>query len=726
MEASPKQKQVLRFGIFEIDLRGSELRRHGLRQKLAPQPFEVLRAMLERPGEVITRDQLRERLWPDDKFVDYDLGLKKCINRIREVLGDSAENPRFIETVPRHGYRFIAPLERVAGFSPIRAGVLERSPLRIVQMRTGRGEDIAIAEPDTTTQANVPAEPGTRWDRKGLSQIVIAGVVLLILAVISTSLLRKYRSAKHPGAMPEPIILPLIGVAGEETMPAFSPDGSRIAFVCHDSGQKQSGIYAGVVGIQSFVRLTQNGDDYSPVWSPDGREVAFLRNEYDKFLIGVVPGLGGAERVIYTGPRAPLSYETGGGGLSFSPDSKYLAFSEWNADTQEASIKLLTLQDRRTHFLTSPPTGSHDRRPAFSPDGDNLAFIRSWGPTSVEELFVISTAGGEPKQLTFDRKLIYGPPTWTSDGHEILFSSTRGGLTAIWRMSVTGRVVQRVSGVGPVARYPSLSSSGRELAYEHVDEQQNLWRLELKDAAHARGPASVLVPSAKAQNLLPQFSLDGRKIAFQSMRSGYSELWICDADGSNLVQVTQLEGYAGSPHWSPDDRFLAFDYRPREHSEIYIVETASGRSHAVTAFPGADNVVPSWSRDGKWIYFASKREGKVYQIWKVAVNNETATLAPVQVTKYGGFAAAESMDGQQLFYSKFFEPGIWAVPRDGGHETAVWRGPGPDYWSNWAITKGGVYFFVPENEELPPAIEFFDFKAKRVSRLANLDKPSFY
>ncbi|MBV9303091.1 MAG: PD40 domain-containing protein [Acidobacteriaceae bacterium] len=291
---------------------------------------------------------------------------------------------------------------------------------------------------------------------------------------------------------------------------------------------------------------------------------------------------------------------------------------------------------------------------------------------------------------------------------------------------MTGRVVQRVSGVGPVARYPALSFSGGELAYEHVDEQQNLWRVELRDVTHARGPASVLVPSAKTQNLLPQFSPDGRKIAFQSLRSGYSEIWICDAGGSNLVQVTQLEGYAGSPHWSPDHRFLAFDHRPREHSEIYIVEVSTGRSHAVATFPDADNVVPSWSRDGKWIYFASKHGGKAYQIWKVPIKSETATHVPIQVTKYGGFAAAESMDAQQLFYSKFFEPGISAVARDGGREAAVWHGPGPDYWSNWVITKDGVYFFAPEGEGLPPVIEFLDFKAKRVSRLAKLDKPSFY
>src|SRR5215469_9799612 len=101
---------LLSFGTFKVDLKTSELRKAGTKQKLAPQPFQVLQALLERPGEVVTREQLRDLLWPDHTYVDYDLALKKAINRLREVLGDSADNPRFIETLPRRGYRFIASI----------------------------------------------------------------------------------------------------------------------------------------------------------------------------------------------------------------------------------------------------------------------------------------------------------------------------------------------------------------------------------------------------------------------------------------------------------------------------------------------------------------------------------------------------------------------------------------------------------------------------------------
>jgi adenylate cyclase len=114
LEAAPRPSRVIKFGPFEVNLEDAELRKSGMRQKLVGQPFEVLRVLLERPQELVTREQLQQRIWPKDTFVDYDLALKKAVNRIREVLGDSAESPRFIETIPRQGYRFIANIETEA------------------------------------------------------------------------------------------------------------------------------------------------------------------------------------------------------------------------------------------------------------------------------------------------------------------------------------------------------------------------------------------------------------------------------------------------------------------------------------------------------------------------------------------------------------------------------------------------------------------------------------
>jgi Tol biopolymer transport system component/DNA-binding winged helix-turn-helix (wHTH) protein len=722
MQASRSPSRKLRFGVFEIDLFERELRRSGLRQKLGPQPFAFLLAILERPGDLITRDELRQRLWPEGTYVDYELGLKKCVNRVREILGDSADRPRFIETVPRRGYRFIAPVEEVGGFGTEPEAAAKSGPIRSRGLRDGGAGAVKMeSSPE-------PARRGSIWRKLRVRRIFVASALILVLLGASRLLLQRHEPHGSPaktGPAAEPVVLPLISLPGEQSMPAFSPDGSRVAFVSRSAAGKQDGIYVAVVGAQSLVRLTQSKADYSPAWSPDGRELAFLRDRNDEFLIEVVPALGGAEKTIYSGPRWQRGYDSGSGGLCFSTDGKLLAFSESNPANQGASIKVLSLQGSSTRLLTSPTAGFYDLRPSFSPRGDKLAYIRSAGSTCAQELFVVSAAGGKPHQLTFDRAQILGPPAWMPNGREIVFSSRRGGLPTLWRVAASGGTPERVPGAGPIAWYASVSTSGGELAYERVDEEQSLCRLGLKAETRARRSASILVSSNKTYNLLPQFSPDGRRIAFQTERSGYSEVWLCDSDGSKLVQLTNLRGTAGSPHWSADGRYVAFDYEAGQHSEIYVVEVATGQAHALAAFPDADAIGPSWSRNGQWLYFASRRGSKVYQLWKMAFKDGVARSAAVQVTKNGGFAAAESIDGTQLFYSKFYEQGIWAVPSEGGRERAVWTGPGPDYWSNWAVTKDGIYFLAPEGN-LAPEIEFLDFRTGRISRIARLEKPSFY
>ena len=146
--------------------------------------------------------------------------------------------------------------------------------------------------------------------------------------------------------------------------------------------------------------------------------------------------------------------------------------------------------------------------------------------------------------------------------------------------------------------------------YSYASEDESLWKIRVRPDTHVADADAIGLLSSKTSNLMPQFSPDGRKIAFESDRSGYEEIWTCDSDGSNPTQVTRLERYAGSPHWSPDGRYIAFDFRSEGHSQIYLVEVASGATRPVISFPNADNVSPSWSRDGSLIYFASNRGGK--------------------------------------------------------------------------------------------------------------------
>jgi Tol biopolymer transport system component len=265
---------------------------------------------------------------------------------------------------------------------------------------------------------------------------------------------------------------------------------------------------------------------------------------------------------------------------------------------------------------------------------------------------------------------------------------------------------------------PSISSKGHQLIYQQSSGgNANIWQLNLRDQTHIQGSPAILI-SEKGGSTRPHFSPDGKRIAFESGRLGYSDIWACDSDGSNCGQLTSLHGVAGAARWSPDGEYIAFEYRPKELSEIYLLEMRSGVPRLLTSLPGADNGGPNWSRDGKWIYFYSDRGSGSFQLWKMQVNGGT----PVQVTKNGGVFAAESADGRFLYYSKFESPGIWRMPLNGGEEIRVLDQPSGDDWWDWALTRGGIYFFDQSNSGTKTGVKFLDFATGRKVSIANADR----
>ena len=149
------QPSQVRFGVFELDTRTGELRKHGVRLKIQDQPFQVLQALLERPGELVTRDELQTRIWANDTFVDFDQSLNRAINKVREALSDTAGSPRFVETLPRRGYRFIAPVEAVPSFhprQPLAGGNRRRQPSSLPGPTEG-----LVGQPLVSWRLSVPA-----------------------------------------------------------------------------------------------------------------------------------------------------------------------------------------------------------------------------------------------------------------------------------------------------------------------------------------------------------------------------------------------------------------------------------------------------------------------------------------------------------------------------------------------------------------------------------------
>jgi Tol biopolymer transport system component len=480
-------------------------------------------------------------------------------------------------------------------------------------------------------------------------------------------------------------------------------------------------IYVKLIGGGPPLRLTDgDADEYSPTWSPDGRQIVFLRRSTEGAGIFVVPALGGPERKL--GELSARWFPAGiwYGKLSWSPDGRFLALADRGSPAGVERIVLLTAATGEKRPLTSPsaewPFG--DGAPVFSPDGRMLAFARAAGilvsDIYVQPLSSDATAIGEARRITSDRRGVYALD-WTADGRDIVFSSDRGGPFTLWTVSASGGAPEPLASGESGVTWLSIARRGRRAAYTHRDNPQSIWRADgpLATSApareSARGPARLIF--SQRGNAAPQFSPDGRTVAFQSGRSGYQEIWVSDADGSNPQQVTHFAGPAvASPRWSPDGRRIAFDSSKDAPRSVYVIDRDGRALHRLTA--GGQNRRPSWSSDGAWIYFGSARGG-AWQVWKALADGGQ----PMQVTKSGGQEAFESRDGKYVYYARSEGVGIWRIPVNGGEETQVMD---QGTLGHWALLDRGISFINLTGKQ--PAIEFFDFATRHFTTVAVLPK----
>ena len=252
---NPIQRPVTRFQDFQVNLETGELWKAGIRLKVQDQPFKVLAALLQRPGEIVTREELRQLIWPEKSFGDFDHAINLAIAKLRATLGDSADVPHLIETLPRRGYRFVAPVEGQTAPSP-------------------------------------PKVRPPRVTRKTLWLVLGAAAFILLSAVTLLRVLP--RLAEHPSPAVE--VVPLVSMPGNQDMPAVSPDGRQVAF--RYSAAPHPGIYTALVGGEKPLQLTDCDADPSPTWSPDSRQIAFARyrDSESQTSLYVIPALGGSER----------------------------------------------------------------------------------------------------------------------------------------------------------------------------------------------------------------------------------------------------------------------------------------------------------------------------------------------------------------------------------------------------------------------------------------------
>jgi Tol biopolymer transport system component/DNA-binding winged helix-turn-helix (wHTH) protein len=657
--------RMVRFGPFEADLQTQELRKNGRPIWLAGQSFVVLKLLVEKAPELVTREELQLVLWPDDTFVDFEHGLNAAVNKLRETLSDSAEEPKYIETLPRRGYRFIGEVKRLSK----------------------KGDEIG----EDTSGSELAARAGIEKKPRLSAAVGIAVTACVLVGIVAYLRPRPANESKMPAAVP------LTTLPGAEMTPALSPDGTRVAFAWDGAPQgQQKGLelYVKAVESEKVVRLTNHPSSWiTPVWSPDGSQIAYHRLSGEGKGIYVVPAMGGPEKkLLATHLRNREAAQ-----ISWSADGKWIGFADSVSDTELTRVYLLNVETLEAAEIAHNPDCLSELIPTFSHREEKLAYL-CMKNTNDFALYLFKGLRGVPKKFAEFRNSPSGL-AWTSDDQRIVMAATTAMGASLFEIMVADGSIRELPHTEQ-AMYPTISRNNR-LAYNYSLWQSNIWRKDLEKPA---APAVRLIWSTLGEGN-PRYSPDGKRIAFDSWRGGPLEIWIGDADGENVVRIAKMEGIEVGEQWSPDGKKLAFQNNRDQSVSVYIADVEERVARRLqTDVQNAG--MPNWSRDGKWIYFrAFEKVGqKLYRCpaeggkAEVVVNSTEAT------------SPQESFDGEELYY----EAGSVirkVFLKNGMRDEAVAGMPMVATADLWAVTRAGIYFAPYKN---PSRLRYYDFATQSV------------
>jgi serine/threonine protein kinase len=539
--------------------------------------------------------------------------------------------------------------------------------LKALQAKLGPLSSSAVVKPLTASPAK------RRGSRAWL--IAAAAAVVLILG-FAWFFGRRPESAPAP-----PQVTPLTSYPGREEFPSFSPDGNQVAFSWNGEHQDNFDIYVKLLDSTAALRLTSDpAPDLSPAWAPDGRQIAFLRETAEGSSdVIVVPPLGGTER------RLTHVAAAGGWGLTWSRDSRFLVVADRPSSEGPSGLTRIDAQSgEKTWLASAPPGAQRVLFPAFSPDGSTLAVDVEMGAW-LGDTYLVDSQRGDLRRLTYDGGQSEGL-AWDPAGADVLFARTsRLGRRAFWRVPVAGGGAPQLVNFGDNPTQPAFSQHHGRWAFS---KRISSYDIRLIDTGTPAAEPALFASSTQL-DANPQFSPDGKRVAFSSSRSGGIEIWIVGADGSRPLQVTSME-ITGSPRWSPDGSRIAFDSISEGNADVYVVDVAGGPPRRLTSNP-AEDIVPGWSADGRWVYFTSNRGGS-RQIWKMPADEPGGESKAVPVTRQGGFYGVESPDGR-FYYAKerALETSIWSVPIEGGEEAPALK-QALAGWGNLAANPKGLFF----------------------------------
>jgi len=690
----------LSFGLYEIDVQTGELWKAGFRIKLQGQPFKVLTILLERPGQVVTRDELQARLWGKDTVVDFDHSLGTAINKIREALGDSAENPRFIETLARRGYRFIAPV------GIIEPPVTEPAPtdvatngLSATRLTVTPRLQPSIAEPTlalpTTPVSIAPAARTHRISRLLLWSLI--AITLLAAGVIG------YYIASSRTVTDPPHIVQIThnghlapSVDSMEDLAAAATDGVHLYAATIDGGHSVlsaisiSGGLVEPLNIPSEVASPALGDI-----SPDGSRLLLrdhLSPESEQPL-WIVPTTGGSALRVGNVLAHDATWMPNNGGILYA-NGNNLYLSSITSSTPQ----LYATTPGRAFWLRWEPNGKLLRFTILDPISHTLS------------IWQITPADRTPRRILadFNQPAAECCGVWTANGRSFVFQSFKGGNNDLWQLSglstsnptrltdgplefespVAARSGNRIFFMGADSRYELdlVSPSGQLIPVKGflsnavrveytrdgkwvvwTDTDTHLWR------ARSDGTEKLQVTPDTLFPFLARWSPDGSRIAVMAREAGKAwQIYLTSANGGDFTPLLHQTRNAADPTWSPDGKTIAFggtnDAMGKDNATrtLDTVDVATG---ALQEIPNSTGLFsPRWSPDGRYIAALTVDQRQV-RLYTVATRTWTTLAVP------SGADPVWSPDSHYLFLHASLDPAqpIDRVSIPDGHVDEVVR-----------------------------------------------------
>jgi Tol biopolymer transport system component/DNA-binding winged helix-turn-helix (wHTH) protein len=658
----------------------------GTRLRVPDQSIRILRALLERAGDVVTREELRAQLWPADTFVDFDHGLNSAVRRLRDVLGDSADAPKFVETLPRRGYRFIGTIDDAE-------------------------DTVAAAPSPNASPASAPAIAATSAKPAFRRRWLVVAPTLLTLAFSVAALSGRWPERREPPSAAWPDAQRLTFDDGLQTNPNFSPDGQSIAYAGDAAGNFD--VWTRRVAGGNPVRVTTHAaDDWQPDWSPDGNTIAF-RSERGGGGLFVVPATGGVET-----PLTDFGFRP-----QWSPDGRFVLFTR--SMVLGSYTRLLYVVRASDHaILPLPPVRANG---AFGwLDSRNVAIlIGSLLPPSGVHLVSTDVETQQQVEWTFDDRVAKafrekdisvpggGRLYWSPDRQAVFFVGEARGTQSVWRVDVDAaghRVVDgpmRVTSAMRDANDFSLSRDGRRLAFDASTRTARLWQYELAGTDRIDQDRGQPVSLEAADTAQPDLSRDGTRLVFQQVLPGGRQrrALIMRDMISGEDQILHVFDSATetllSARWSPSGRLLSYLHvtqSPSGHrGQLRVLDPATNRDVDVTSPTELVDFPTGWTLDERAIVVNGRRyaDGR----WAVArlpldAAPHAETAARIVTTSEGDiFDATVSPDGKWIaLRARVQSRGhIIIVSADGGDESS-WIDAGDGIKPHWSTDGAAIYF----------------------------------